>query len=106
MEVKLPIRDMVEKYSKQDNSFTVINSMTLEVPVEEVTNNYDIEPPAYVLLVRKDKKEEFFADQQINDNISSFYAAYDATRKSYNFSSMRQYFLEMSKKDNIAAADG
>ncbi len=106
VEVNLPIRAMVEKYRKQANSFTVINSMTLEVPVEEVTNNYEIAPPAYALLVRKDKKDEFFADQQINDNISSFYAAYDPAKKSYNFSAMRQYFLEMSKKENVTAADG
>ena len=29
VEVKLPIRDMVEKYSKQDNSFTVINNRVI-----------------------------------------------------------------------------
>lgn len=105
-ELTLPIRSMVEKYRHQVNKFDVLNSMTMSIPVEAVTNDYSIEPPEYVLLVKKDKKDDFFSKQQINDNISSFYAQYNADTNSYDFTDMRQYFLDMSKKENLTDADG
>ncbi len=105
VEVKLPIQQMVEKYRNRPNTFSIINSMDFKVPVEEITNKYGIEPPKYLLLIRKDKKDEFFAKQQINDDINSFYASYDSDNKCYDFSSMRQYFLEMSAKETLTEAD-
>ena len=105
VEVKLPIQQMVEKYRNRPNTFSIFNSMDFKVPVEEITNKYGIEPPKYLLLIRKDKKDEFFAKQQINDDINSFYASYDSDNKCYDFSSMRQYFLEMSAKETLTEAD-
>ncbi|MBD5266662.1 MAG: DUF4270 domain-containing protein [Bacteroides sp.] len=105
VEVKLPIQDMVDKYRNRPNTFSILNSMEFNIPVEEITNKYGITPPPYLLLVRKDKKDEFFSRQQINDDISSFYAAYNSSTKSYDFTSMRQYFLEMSAKESLTEAD-
>ena len=79
--------------------------MTLEIPASTITNDYDIMPPANLLLVRKDKKDDFFADQQIYDNRTSFYATYNSTTKSYVFDSMRQYFLDMYDKETIEESD-
>ena len=104
--INIPIKDIISKYKSQTSTFNVINSMSLEIPAEEISNNYDIDPPAYMLLVKRDKKDEFFAKQQINDNITSFYAAYDSSTKSYSFSSMRQYFIDMSKKSDLTDEDG
>ena len=106
VEVKIPIRNIISKYKPQPDSYTIINSMSLEIPAADVTNDYEIEPPAYVLLVKKDKKDEFFSGPQMTDNTTSFYAAYDKTNKCYNFASMRQYFIDMSAKEQLTDADG
>lgn len=105
VEVTLPIQEIVDKYRNATNTFSVINSMDFNIPVEEISNQYGIEPPEYLLLVRKDMKDSFFSKQQVTDNINSFYASYDSDNKCYDFSSMRQYFLEMSAKDSITADD-
>lgn len=105
VEVKLPIQQMIDKYRNKPNTFSVLNSMDFKIPVEEISNQYGIEPAPYLLLVRKDKKNEFFARQQINDDINSFYASYNSTDKCYDFSSMRKYYLEMSQKESLTEAD-
>lgn len=104
-EIKIPIKDIIQKYHSNTNSYSVVNSMTLEIPASAITNDYDIMPPANLLLVRKDKKDDFFADQQIYDNRTSFYATYNSTTKSYVFDSMRQYFLDMYDKETIEESD-
>lgn len=105
-EIKIPIKDIINKYHSTTNSYSVVNSMTLEIPASEITNNYDIMPPTNLLLVKKDKKDEFFADQQLYDNKSSFYATYSSTTNSYVFNFMRQYFLDMYEKENVEDSDG
>lgn len=105
VEVTFPIQQMVDKYRNRPNTFTILNSMDFKIPVVDMPNEYSINPPEYLLLVRKDKKDEFFAKQQITDNVNSFYAVYDSANKCYDFSEMRGYFLEMSEKDAITAAD-
>lgn len=104
--IDIPIKDIISKYKSQASTVNVINSMSLEIPAEEITNNYDIDPPAYLLLVKRDKKSSFFSKQQLCDNETSFYAAYNSTTKSYTFSSMRQYFIDMSKKTDLSDEDG
>lgn len=106
VEVKIPIREMLAKYKSQANTYTVINTLKLDIPVENVKNDYNITAPANLLLIRKDKVKEFFSKQQLNDNINSFYATYNSTTKSYSFNSMRQYFIDMTKKDVVTDADG
>ncbi len=106
VEVKVPIREMLAKYKSQSNTYSVINTLTLEVPVEDIENDYNITAPSDLILIRKDKVDEFFSKQQLNDNVNSFYATYNSTTKSYSFNSMRQYFINMTKKDVVTDADG
>lgn len=105
-EIHIPIQDIIDKYHSNTNSYSVVNAMTLEIPASEIANDYGITPPANLLLVKKSEKDEFFADQQIYDNRTSFYATYNATTQSYVFSSMRQYFLDMYNKEAIEEGDG
>lgn len=105
-EIKIPIRDIISKYHSNTNSYSVVNSMTLEIPASAITNDYGINPPTNLLLVKKDKKEEFFAEQQLFDNRTSFYATYNSKTKSYVFSSMRRYFLDMYEKETLEEGDG
>lgn len=107
--VTIPVRDIVAKYKQQAGKYNVINAMTFKVAAETITNDYGINPPSYLLLIRKDKRDEFFANADLIDNKTSFYAAYSSTSNSYTFTSMRQYVLDMIEKDattGIEDADG
>lgn len=106
-ELTIPIKSMVEKYRMQSNEFSVLNTFTMFIPAGKVENNYGINPPAYLLMIRKDKKADFFVKQQITDNVTSFYAAYDATSGGYYFNNMRAYFTDaQSREAELTAADG
>lgn len=107
--VTIPVRDIVAKYKSQAGKYNVVNAMTFQVAAEEIENDYGINPPAYMLLIKKDKRDEFFADADLVDNKTSFYAAYNSTTKSYTFSAMRQYMLDMIEKestDGLEDSDG
>ena len=107
--VTIPVRDIVSKYKEQAGLYNVINSMTFRVSAESIENEYGITPPPYLLLIRKDKRDEFFKDAELTDNKTSFYAAYSSISKSYTFTSMRQYVIDMIEKDGtegLTDADG
>lgn len=100
-----PARDILERYKMTSGSLALVNSLTFTLPVEEIENDYGLVPPPYVLMVKKSKKDEFFAKMQVNDNIDSFYASYNSTTKSYTFSSMLNYINEIIKKGTVGAED-
>ena len=101
--VTIPVRDIVSKYKEQAGLYNVINSMTFRVSAESIENEYGITPPPYLLLIRKDKRDEFFKDAELTDNKTSFYAAYSSISKSYTFTSMRQYVIDMIEKDGTCS---
>lgn len=97
--VNIPVRDIVAKYKQQAGKYNVINAMTFKVAAETIDNDYGINPPSYLLLIRKDKRDEFFANADLIDNKTSFYASYTSSANAYVFTSMRQYMLDMIEKD-------
>lgn len=104
-EIKFPLPEILASYNRYASSNRVLNKLTLNIPVEKIDNKYEIAPPPYVLLVLKNKKKEFFATNSLCDNTTSFYATYDASTSSYSFTGLRQYLLDMMKKDNITEDD-
>lgn len=107
MDVKItfPLEKMLQRYRNNPNSLTVVNTLTMDIPVEEIANDYGIEPPHDLLMVLSTKLDEFFAKNQVTDNVYSFYATYDATNHRYRFSGMRGYLLAMLEKGSITADD-
>ena len=82
-----------------------MNSLTFSIPAEDISNDYGLTPPPYVLMVKKSKREEFFAKNSINDNINSFYATYNSTTGKYTFSSMLDYINGIIKKGTVEPED-
>lgn len=105
VEFTFPARQIIERYKEQSNALSVINSLSLSIPVEEIENNYGLTPPPYILVVKKKDKSKFFSGTQINDDISSFYAAYNTTTKSYTVSSMRDYLMDIIDRGEVTAED-
>lgn len=100
-----PLEEMLGRYRANPNALTVINTLSFVVPAEEIANEYGINPPKNLLMVLTSKRDEFFAKNQVTDNIYSFYATYDAEKKQYSFSGLRGYLLEMLEKAQITADD-
>ena len=105
VEFNFPAREILRRYQENSGSLAVVNSLSLSIPAIEIENDYGLTPPPYVLLVKKKDKDKFFAGTQINDNLSSFYASYNSTTKSYTFSSMRDYILDIIKKGEATEED-
>ncbi len=107
-EVTIPVQDIVNKYKSQAGDNNVINTMTFKVPAVTVENEYGIDVPQYMLLVKKSERDAFFNENKLTDNVTSFYAAYNSTDKCYTFSGMRQLVIDAiakDQKDGLTADD-
>lgn len=105
IELTFPIREIIASYRANAGKMSVINSLSLTLPVEEITNNYNINPPTSVLLVLTKDKKSFFANNKIADDKTSFLGIYDETNQCYTFDGMRQYLIDMMAKDRLTADD-
>ena len=100
VDLKLPIRDIVAKYNL-DSGLKVINELRLEIPAETIENDYGIEPPSSVMLIRTSEKDDFFNENQLTDGCRSYVGYYDSTNHNYVFSGLREYVIDVlsSNKD-------
>ena len=106
VQFRFPGPEMLQKY-RQDiaKGLGVINTVELSIPAEAIENKYGIQPPAYLLMTLTSEKDDFFINNKIPDNKTSFYAAYNSTTGKYDFTGLRTYFLDLLDKDNVTDAD-
>ncbi len=105
LKIKFPIEELIAKYKSDTENLKVLNSLYFTLPVEEIENEYSITPPPYLLLIRTSEKDKFFANSKISDNKTTFYAAYNAITKSYEFGNMREYMLNLLDADYEAVQE-
>ncbi len=94
VEMEFPINNILDNYINGAGKISVINSLSFALPVELIENDYGINPPPYILMVRSDKKDEFFAKNKITDNLTSFLGTYNSSTKQYDFPDMRAYLSD------------
>lgn len=109
VQIAFPGRELVQTYLKgTDGALGVVNTLSLELPVEKIENKYDISMPEDVLLVLKKDKDEFFIQNKLPDNATSFRATLsllsDGT-PAYVFSDMRQYIVNLLAQESITDDD-
>lgn len=105
IELEFPLPELIASYRKQNNAMSVINSLTLDIPADSIVNGFNVTPPPYVLLVLKKDRDEFFAENRLNNNRTSFYATYSSSTGGYYFSGLQNYLAEMLEKEEITADD-
>lgn len=105
VEFEFPAREIIRRYRSQAGELAIVNSLSFEIPALDISNDYGLTPPPYVLLVKKSEKDAFFNDMKLPDNKTSFYASYDTSSESYNFSSMRDYITDLLAKDEVTQED-
>lgn len=105
IELTFPARQIVDAYRENAGPIALINSLSFSLPVASVSNDYGIDPPQYILMVRKDKYEDYFSTNQIPDGRTSFYAEYNQATRSYRFTDMRQYIVDLLDKSEVTDQD-
>lgn len=98
-----PTRKIVEAFENAIEEGTslqgIVNSLILQVPLKEIADNpYNLSPPQFLLFVRKSELREFFEKKKLADNVDSFYAEYDSSTRSYNFTGLRPFINDIIEK--------
>ena len=104
VQIDFPIQEIIDRFKEGGNSnIGVVNDLTFEIPVYNITNDYGIKPPTYLLMVKTSEKDDFFATNHKTDSKTSFYATYDNSTRTYKFSGMRNFVLDiLNNKGGIA----
>lgn len=106
VEVKFPIKQILSNYKANVGSdLSVINTLALSLPVETIKNTYDVAPPQYLLMVKKGKKNEFFDGDSLTNSKNSFYASYSSSTKTYEFTGLRDYVLDVIDRCSDASGN-
>lgn len=106
VEIKFPLKDIISYYREHKGMLSVINSLTMSIPVEKISNTYGIDIPSQLLLIKKSERQKFFEKSQITDNLTSFYSSFSASTGSYNFNSLRNYFIDaLNREDELTEED-
>lgn len=98
-----PTRTVVEKYFSNNASLTLLNNLTLSLPVDYIENDFGLTPPPYVVMVRTSELKNFFEQDQLPDDVNSFWASYSSASGSYEFTNMRGFLLPILEKGREAA---
>lgn len=105
VEFEFPLRDIISSYKANKGDESAINTLTFSLPVDSVPNDFGFGPAPSMLLILKNKKAEFFQNNNLPDNITSFSADYDSTNRRYYFGSLRSYLMSMIDKEDITPDD-
>lgn len=97
VEIDFPAQEIIDQFQKQGSSLSIVNNLSLTVPIETMANDLGVTEPPYMLMVKRNELEDFFAKNKIPDNKTSFWGAYSSTDKSYIFTSMREYIVQLIK---------
>lgn len=99
-----PTREIVRSFeeSVRAGGSTIqglINSLILEVPLKELPkSSYKLEPPQFLLFVRKSELQSFFEKKELADNVRSFYAEYNSDTRKYSFTGLRTFLNDVIEK--------
>ncbi len=103
--LRLPMEQVLDKYNTNVSALTLINNLSVTLPVHQIENDYGLKPPKYLLMVKSTEADAFFRDMKVPDGKTSFYAQYDSVQSAYSFSSMRDYVIDMASKSRITDED-
>lgn len=105
VEITLPVKDIIASYRANKGNESAINTLTLSIPADSVPNEFGFGPAPNMLMVLKSKKAEFFQNNSLPDNTTSFTAAYDSTNRRYYFGGLRSFLLTILNKEDITPDD-
>ena len=109
VELRFPAPEIISAYKAGTaGSLGVVNTLGMRIPVENIENKYNISAPTDVLLVLKKDRDNFFMQNQLPDNKTSFRATLETLADGtqvYAFSDMRQYILDLMSQETVNEED-
>ena len=109
IELSFPGREIVAAYRKGTAAgLGVPNVLSFRLPVEAIENSHNIGMPTDVLLILKKDVNDFFLQNKLPDNQTSFTASVSTMSDGttvYYFPDMLQYVTNLLSKDSIADED-
>ncbi|MCM1336939.1 MAG: DUF4270 domain-containing protein [Candidatus Amulumruptor caecigallinarius] len=105
VDITFPAQELLDYYHANAGRLAVVNTLIFSIPAKTIASQYAIQPPSSLLMVRKSKRDAFFADNEIPDEQYSFYAAYNAITRSYDFTGMKAYFDTIRNLDELDPED-
>lgn len=105
LEITFPALDVVKAYRERAGKVAVLNALTFKIPVNAIENDYEIAPPTNIMMILSKDKDNFFIENKLADGVTSFVAEYNSTTGYYEFTGLRNYMLDLLKKDEIKPED-
>lgn len=100
-----PIQPILDTYKANNVNLSTVNDLLLYIPATPFNSESGLSVAQNVLLIKSSEYESFFNKNKIPDNKIAFTGSYDSEKSRYVFSSLRQYFVDLLKKDTITAED-
>lgn len=100
-----PVAQYLNKYAANLNRLSVVSTLEMFLPAKEIKNDHGIGVAPYLLMVKSSERENFFKNNKIPDNKTSFYATYSSTTGGYTFSGMRDYIVDLIKSGKPVTAE-
>lgn len=97
--LNFPVRMLIDQFRKSGSSLSLVSSLKFHIPAEVISNDYGLTVAPNLLMIKKSEYDDFFAQNKIPDGKTSFYAAYDSDSGTYQFNSMRTYFMNVLEAD-------
>lgn len=103
-ELRLPVPEIIDAYRRGSSKLTVLNNLSLSIPVDTL-DIPDVSAPPYVLMVLAKDRDAFFDENKLPDNKTSFYAQYNSTRRAYEFKNLETFLSPLLDKEDLTAED-
>ena len=103
--IKLPVKDLIERYESKNKHLSTVNDLILKIKATTIDNKMGIAPAPDIIMVKASEFEDFFNKNKVPDNVTSFSATYNATTGYYQFSSLRNYIINLLDKTEITEED-
>ena len=109
VEIRFPAPEIIATFrGGTEYGLGVVNTLSFEIPLELIENKYDIGAPENVLFVLKKERDDFFLQNKLNDNVTSYLATLIKLKDGsygYTFSDMRQFIVDLIAKEELKEED-
>lgn len=103
---RFPVEKVLESYVNSNNKLAIVSNLSLTIPAVALKNDYGLGVAPCLLMVKASEAADYFHNNKVPDDRTSFYAEYSEEDACYKFSALRQYLLDMiDKGGNIDTID-
>lgn len=105
LNIRFPAQDLVNRFNAANHNLSMVNDLKFSIPAEVLSNEYGIGVTPNLLLIKTSRMKDFFANNELPDDKTSFTATFDSKNNKYTFSSMREYIVNLIQKGSVEEDD-